>query len=183
MTTTKVLLEGIMQLNGVNCTDLGSDASKIVVASISDTVEPTLGNNQILERVDITRICGNVLNERRLADSAPITYTLHIAELCGNSCDASPEIAQTLAVNVRSTLITSFNDGSFQTTLHQKCIAQNNMVLGNANVDPVVEGDFVYTLVTNNPTSAPVTSPPSVSSISIKHFLMLIVSPPHASIL
>ena len=170
MTTTSIAIDSSLELD-TNCTDLGNDTTGIVVDSISAVVEPTLGENQILESVFVTSICGNTLIRKRKlavtgrrkiqASTAPIRYTLQVAELCGNDCDTNPEVAAALANTVQSTLISSFSDGSFEAALHEKCMEYNNTMLTSASVSPVTLDDFVYTLVTRSPTKTPVENPGS----------------------
>jgi len=156
MTTTTIAIDSSLELN-TNCTDLGNDTTNIVVDSISATVEPTLDENQILESVVVRSICGNPISRRRkLQEStAPIRYTLQVAELCGNDCGTNPEVAAALVNSIQSTLISSFSDGSFETVLHAKCMEYNNTMLASASVSPVTVDDFVYTMVTRSPTKAP----------------------------
>jgi predicted metal-binding protein len=166
MTSTSVVIDGRLNVD-TNCTELlGGNTTSIIKDSISSTVEPTLGDNRILQGVEVTSICKNNIFGRKLQEYSTITYTLQVAEVCGNDCDTNPVLGQTLANAVQSKLIESINDGSFEVTLHQKCMMYDNKVLSNASVGPATSDDFVYVLVTKNPTPAP----------SVSHLLLSVLS-------
>lgn len=174
-------MNGNLQL-GTNCTDLGEDTASIVEESVSDTVNPSLGDNQLLQGVVVTSICENGGNRRRLEAHAPITFIMLVTEVCGNSCDTVPELAANLADTVKSTLIASVNDGSFETTLHKTCKTYNNTIIAKAVVSPVTADDFTHTLVTRKPTSAPISAAPSVRFDMILLFIIQLITPvPYAS--
>lgn len=149
LTTTSIFMYGNLQLSN-NCTNLGEDVANIVETAISNTIEPSMGDNQLLQGVVVTSIC-----ENGAKGQAPIKFIMLVTEVCGNRCDTVPELATSLADNAKSTLVSSLNNGSFEQTLHKTCYVYNNTMLASAGVSPVTADDFTYTLVTRKPTSAP----------------------------
>jgi hypothetical protein len=139
------------------------------VKTITEIVNSTLSPDQTLKSVNVTKINGTPVRNRRSLAATAIDFVITMEENCGVNCDTNVEsanVAANLYTQVTTDLTESVISTAFVTALINNDNADSHVLGDSATVAPPTYAAYVQITQspTKSPTKSPVTNSPTTKS-------------------